>query len=141
MGTHRAAARYAKSLIELSQEQKSLEKVIEDMRLFAKVTKENRKLAVVLKNPIIPASKKKALILALFEKRVQPLTLKAFNLIIAKGRESILEEIAIEFINEYNELKGIVEATVSTPFKLDDSQREEITKIVEKTTNKKTSSR
>lgn len=137
MGVHRAAVRYAKSLIELSQEQKVLEKVIEDMKLFNKVVEDNRELAVVLKNPIIPADKKKAIIKSLFEKRVQIITLKAFDLIIAKGRESILDEIAVQFINEYNVIKGIVEATVSTPYKLDEKQRNEIIKIVEETTGKK----
>ena len=137
MGTHRAAIRYAKSLIELSQEQKSLEKVNEDMRLFTKVTSENRELAVILKNPIIPSGKKKAVIKALFEGKVQPIPLKAFDLIVAKGRENILEEIAVQFASEYNVIKGIVEALVSTPYKLDGEQRKKIIEIVEETTGKK----
>ncbi len=130
MGSHRASARYAKSVIELAQEQGLLEKIREDMLLFTKTINENRKLEVVLKNPIVPAGKKKAILKALFEKKIQPLTYKAFELIISKSRENILDEIAIEFINEYNTLKGIAIATVATPYKLDDKQRNEITKIV-----------
>lgn len=130
MGSHRASVRYAKSVIELAQEQKSLEKVKEDMLLIIKTIHENRELGVVLKNPIVPADKKKAILKALFEKRVQPLTYKTFELIVSKSRESILDEIAIEFINEYNTLKGIVVATVITPYKLEGKQRNEITKIV-----------
>jgi len=130
MGSHRAAARYAKSVIELAQEQKSLEKVKEDMLLFTQVINDNRELEVVLKNPIVPADKKKAILKALFEKRIQPLTYKAFELIVSKNRESILDEIAVEFVNEYNVLKGISVATVTTPYTLDEKQRKEISKIV-----------
>ncbi len=130
MSSHRASVRYAKSVIELAQEQEILEKVKEDMLLFTKVIDENRELKVVLKNPIVPAGKKKAILKSLFEKRIQPLTYKAFELIISKSRESILDEIAIEFVNEYNALKGIVVATVITPFKLDAAQHKEISKIV-----------
>ncbi|MCF6359568.1 MAG: ATP synthase F1 subunit delta [Cyclobacteriaceae bacterium] len=130
MGSHRASVRYAKSVIELAQAQKSLEKVKEDMLLFTQVINENRELEVVLKNPIVPADKKKAILKALFEKRIQPLTYKAFVLIVSKNRESILDEIAIEFVNQYNVLKGIAVATVTTPYTLGDSQRKDITKIV-----------
>ncbi len=130
MSSHRASVRYAKSVIELAQEQKSLEKVKEDMLLFIQVINDNRELEVVLKNPIVPADKKRAILKALFEKRVQPLTFKAFDLIVSKNRESILDEIAVEFVNQYNVLKGIAVATVITPYKLDKGQHKDITQIV-----------
>lgn len=130
MGSHRAAVRYARSVIELAQEQKSLEKVKEDMLLFTKTIDENRELGVVLKNPIVPSVKKRDILKALFEKRVQPLTFKAFELIVSKNRENILDQIAIEFISEYNILKGIAVAMVTTPYSLDANQRKEITKVV-----------
>ncbi len=130
MSSHRASVRYAKSVIELAQAQKSLEKVKEDMLLFTQVINDNRELEVVLKNPIVPTDKKKAILKALFENRIQPLTYKAFELIVSKNRESILDEIAVEFVNQYNVLKGIAVATVITPYKLGKEQREEITKIV-----------
>jgi len=137
MGSHRASVRYAKSVLELSKEQKSLEKVKEDMLLFTKIVTENRELGVVLKNPIVPADKKKSILKALFEKRVQPLTFKAFELIISKNREGILDEIAVAFINEYNLLKGIVVASVTTSYTLEDKQRKEVIKIVEEITGLK----
>ncbi len=130
MGSHRASVRYAKSVIGLAQAQKSLEKVKADMLLFTKVINDNRELEVVLKNPIVPTDKKKAILKALFEKRIQPLTFKAFELIVSKNRENILDEIAVEFVNEYNLLKGIAVATVITPYTLGDEQRKEIIKIV-----------
>ncbi len=137
MSSHRAAIRYAKAVIELAQAQKSLEKVKENMLLFTQVINDNRELEVVLKNPIVPADKKRAILKALFERRVEPLTFKAFDLIVSKNRESILDEIAVEFVNEYNVLKGIAVATVITPYKLGDEQRKEITNIVAEITGMK----
>lgn len=113
-----------------------LEEVKADMLLFTKTIEENRELEVVLKNPIVLSDKKKGILKALFEKRVQPLTYKAFELILLKNRENILDEIAVEFVNEYNTLKGIAVATVATPYKLDNTQKKEISKIVEDITEK-----
>ena len=62
MSSHRASVRYAKSVLELAQEQNSLEKVKEDMLLITKTINENRELDVVLKNPIVPADKKKGIL-------------------------------------------------------------------------------
>lgn len=137
MGTHRASVRYAKSVIELAQEQNSLEKVKADMLLLTKTITENRELGVVLKNPIVPSDKKKGVLKSLFQSKVQPLTYKALELIIAKNRENILDEIAVEFINEYNILKGIAVASVVTPIALDDKQQKEIVKIVAEVTGLK----
>jgi len=137
MSSHRASVRYAKALIEISQEQNCLENVKEDMQLFTKVISENRELAVVLKNPIVPAFKKKAILKALFEKRIQTITFKAFELIISKNRENILDEIAVQFVAQYNLIKGIVVANVTTPYTLDISQKGDISKLVESITQKK----
>lgn len=136
MGTHRASVRYAKSLIELSQEQKVLEKVIEDMKLFSKIIEESREFANILKNPIIQTYKKRKVLKAIFDKRVQPLTIKAFELILSKNRENMLAFIATDFINEYNILKGIAVAHITTPFTLDTDQRKQVNELVTEITGK-----
>jgi len=137
MSSHRASVRYAKALIEISKEQNSLEQVKEDMQLFSKVISENHELAVILKNPIVQAHKKAAILKALFEKRIQPIAFKTFELIISKNRENILDEIAIKFVEQYNLFKGIVVANVTTPYALESTQKQEIIKLVENITQKK----
>lgn len=137
MGSHRASIRYAKSLIELSQEQNSLEKVKEDMILFSNVIESNRDFANILKNPVIQTDKKRKVLKAIFDKRVQPLTLKAFELILTKNRENMLAFIATDFINEYNILKGIAVAHITTPFTLDNDQRKQVNELVTEITGKK----
>jgi F-type H+-transporting ATPase subunit delta len=66
MQNHRAASRYAKSLIGLALEQKVLEEVHSDMLLFTAVAEENRVFSVMLKNPIITHDKKKNILRCTF---------------------------------------------------------------------------
>jgi len=136
MPSHRAASRYAKSLIELAQEQKILDKVYEDMRLFSAVLDKNRIFAAMLKNPIIVHFKKIKVLHALFDNRMNKLTLAAFDLITKKNRENILAEIAIEYQIQYNILKGLQEAEVTTTIKLDEALRKKFSELVSQISGK-----
>lgn len=112
MSVFTVASRYAKSLIDLSQEQGNLDAVKTDMEQFIGVLKQNPELAAVLKNPIMKQDKKKNILAALFDGKIQPSISAFFNILVTKGRAGILYDIALEFIREYNEVKGIVHATV-----------------------------
>lgn len=130
MRSHRAASRYAKSLLELAQERKILDKVFADMQLFTAVVEDNRVLAVMLKNPIITHDKKRNILRGLFGKRMTELTLLTFDLITRKNRENILVEVAKEFQTQYNDLMGLQVAEISTTIKLDDKLRESFKTLV-----------
>jgi F-type H+-transporting ATPase subunit delta len=53
MADNRAAARYAKALIELSLEKGVMEEVHTDMQSFAQVVAANRGLDLMLQSPIV----------------------------------------------------------------------------------------
>lgn len=137
MQSHRAASRYAKSLLELAQEKKIIDKVYADMQLFTAVAEENRVFSVMLKNPIINHEKKRNVLRALFEKRMTDLTILAFDLITKKNRENILEEVAREFMIQYNNLKGLQMAEIATTITLDDKLRKNFNDLVEEISGKK----
>jgi F-type H+-transporting ATPase subunit delta len=137
MRSHRAASRYAKSLIELAQEKNIVDEVFADMQLFSAVAEENRVFSVMLKNPIINHEKKRNVLRALFEKRMTDLTILSFDLITKKNRENILEEVAREFRIQYNSLKGLQVAEISTTIELDDKLRKSFTELVEEISGKK----
>ena len=139
MRSHRAATRYAKSLIELAKEQKVLDDVYGDMKLFTAVIEQNRVLAVMLKNPIINHDKKRNVLHALFDKRMNKLSLLAFDLITKKNRESILAEISTEFQVQYNAFKGLQVADITTTIELDDELRKKFNELVEEISGKKAS--
>lgn len=118
MSVFTVASRYAKSLIDLSKEQGKLDLVKGDMEQLIGVLKQNPELMAVLRNPIMKTDKKKSILKALFQDKIEPTILSFFNILINKGRGGILYDIALEFVREYNEVKGIVNATVVSAAKL-----------------------
>ena len=137
MQSHRAATRYAKSIIELAKEQKVLDEVYGDMKLFSAVIEQNRIFSVMLKNPIVNHDKKRKILHALFDTRMNKLSISAFDLITKKNRESILAEISTEFQVQYNAFKGLQVADITTTINLDDELRNKFNSLVEEISGKK----
>jgi len=124
------ASRYAKSLIELAKEQNVLEAVYQDMLLFKDTADKNRGLMLALKSPVVRHEKKLAILKALFEARVNPVSYAIFTIITKKNREAILDEIANEFIQSYNLNQGIQRATVTTTTPLTEALRKQFSDMV-----------
>ncbi|MCB9324179.1 MAG: ATP synthase F1 subunit delta [Lewinellaceae bacterium] len=106
MSVQRIASRYAKSLMDLAVEQNKLERVLEDVQSFRATTKV-RDFHLLLKSPIVHATKKVNILKLLFGAKYDELTMAFLNIIINKGREPYLPEIADEFVAQYREMKGI----------------------------------
>ncbi|WP_153800218.1 ATP synthase F1 subunit delta [Foetidibacter luteolus] len=114
MPNPRLATRYAKSLVDLAKEKGQLEAVYADMNYLLAVIKSSKDFVAFLRSPIINADKKNAVIAAVTANKVGPLT-EAFNqLLIKKGRESDLPEIAAAFVDQYNHIKGIHRVKLTT---------------------------
>lgn len=113
MSVQRIAGRYAKSLIDLSLEQNKLERIVEDVKSFKQVS-QNREFYMLVKSPIVQASKKQAIVKALFDGKYDELTMSFLQLLIQKGRESYLPEIANEFIAQYKSIKHITTVKITT---------------------------
>lgn len=107
MNNPRLAARYAKSLVDLSLEMNQLETVYDDMKYFKQLQKTNPDFTALLRSPIISSDKKEKIITAVISEQVSDITSRFTNLLVRKNRESNLPEIAETFIDQYNKLKGI----------------------------------
>lgn len=129
MSETRAASRYAKSLLGLASEKKALEEVHDDMLYFTRVCDQNRDFYLMLKNPIIKHDKKLAILNKVFNK-AHKLTLAIFEIITRKNREPLLPVIAKEFHIQYNIIKGIEKATVTTAIALDKELRKQMEALV-----------
>lgn len=127
MSVLRIATRYAKSLMELSIEQGKLEQVSSDIQLLSETVR-NREFYMLLKSPIIHTDKKKAIIDAIFKGKLDVLTLAYLHLLIEKGREVYVPEIAAEFVHQYKQLKKITSVTVSTAAEMSDAVLAELRK-------------
>ncbi|SRR5690606_4448380 len=130
MSEFKVASRYAKSLIDLAQEQGNLEAVKNDMEQFVAVLYANKELQAVLKNPIMKQDKKRNILDALFDKRIHPSIIAFFHIMVRKGRAGILYATAREFIREYNEVKSIVHATVVSATTLSTKNLDALRKVI-----------
>ena len=110
----RLAGRYAKSLIDLAVEKNQLEEAYKDMVFLQALCKSNPDFVALLKSPIISADKKQAIIKALTEGKVSGIAAAFISLLIRKGRESVLPQIAPAFIEQYKRLKGIQTVSLTT---------------------------
>jgi F-type H+-transporting ATPase subunit delta len=138
MAVATVAARYAKSLLDLAKEQGIAETMYTDMKFVKQTLAKNRQLAVVLKNPIVRAEKKNAVMKAVFASRLNPLAMSFFQIIANKNREAIIDAIADQFVIQYEVLKRVERATIITTMPLTDALREQFRAIVMKYTTGKT---
>jgi F-type H+-transporting ATPase subunit delta len=114
MQSPRLAGRYAKSLVDLSQEKGQLETVYKDMLYLQQVSKQSKEFVVLIKSPVIKADKKNAILDAVTKGKVSELTAAFNRLLVTKGRESVLPEIVNAFIDQYNAIKGINKVKLTT---------------------------
>jgi F-type H+-transporting ATPase subunit delta len=126
MSAIRLASRYAKSLLDLSLELGQLEEVFGDMKQVAAVIGASRELKVMLKNPIINAEKKHKVVDAIFGKDSNKITKTFLTLMVNKGREPYLEDIAKSFIQLYNKYKHITPVVITTAVQFDKAYTDEL---------------
>lgn len=125
------AIRYAKSLIDIAEEQKALEAVNKDMDLLVHTIKANPQLNAVLANPIIYHDKKIKIIDAIFSGKVSAVTIAFLNLMVNKGRAEIIYPAALEFVNQYDIKKNITKATVVSAAELSAANKKTIIAEIE----------
>lgn len=121
MPNPRLANRYAKSIVDLAIEKNQLEVVYADMKYIQAVCMASKEFISLLKSPVIKADKKIAIIEAVTKGNVSELTNLFNKLLVNKGRESDLFEIANAIIDQYNEIKGIHQVTLTTAVEVSDS--------------------
>jgi F-type H+-transporting ATPase subunit delta len=126
MQNPRLATRYAKSIIDLSVEQNQLEAVYNDMKLVTAVCKSNADFVAVLRSPIIKADTKGKILTATIAPKVGKITAAFITLLINKGRESNLPEIAQAFVEQYNTIKGIRKVKITTATAISDETKNAI---------------
>ena len=125
MSVARIARRYAQSLIEMAVEQQKLDRILEDVKSFQEAA-QVRDFYLLLKSPIIHHSKKQQIVEMLFGSKYDDLTMAFLRILINKGREGYLPEIAKEFIAEYKKKKHITTVRITTPAPLSEAMLRKI---------------
>lgn len=136
MKNARAAVRYARSLIDLAQEKNLLDKINEDMELLKNTISESHDLELMLASPVVKSDKKIAVLEAIFAGKIDALSLSFINLITNNGREQLLAAIAGSVIQQYQEIKGIVVAEITSAVQLTESIKSKIVAKIKAELNK-----
>ncbi len=126
MSEIRISGRYALSLFDLAIEQKNLELVQADMKLFVDTCNENHALLSILKSPIIDGDKKTGVLEGVFAKHFNSLSIAFMRIIVKKRREKFLLAIATEFLELFKAHHNIVTALVTTATAINDEVKKEI---------------
>lgn len=126
MPNPRLATRYAKSLFDLAKEKNSLEDTLADMQTLSSICHKSREFENMLRSPIIKADKKTQVVKMILKDSIHPITQGFVNLLIAKGREANLPEIAQAFVTQYNTSKNIKTLKLITAIPLDAKMQEAI---------------
>lgn len=115
----RVAYRYAKALVQLAVETNKLDEVKKDVDYI----REHRhaEFNAVMASPIIRGAKKSKVFKAVYHGRVSELTEAFFDLVFSKGREFVIRDIGEAFNMQYDEIKGNINATITTAVPIEDA--------------------
>ncbi len=120
------AYRYARSLMDLAQERGQVDGVYADMGLVAETTAASHDLRVLLKSPVVKPDNKAAILNKVFAGKVGEITSRFIGILVRKGRESMLPQVAAAVQELYKQRKGIVTAQVTSAAPLTDSTRQQV---------------
>ena len=106
--------------MELAMEQGKLTQVSADIISLNNATS-NRDLYLMLKSPIIHPDKKIEILTAIFKNNFDSLTMAYLSLLVNKGREGYIPEIAAEFATQYKSFQKITSVKVITATEISDA--------------------
>lgn len=124
------AYRYAKSLLDLALEQGQLKQVHEDISLVADTCADSRELRTLLKSPVMRADRKQQVLHKAFTGRIGQIVFTFITVLVRKGREGLLHDIAAAFEELHRVHEGVVMCTVTSAVELGEEERAKVLAIV-----------
>jgi F-type H+-transporting ATPase subunit delta len=133
MASKRVASRYARALLGLASERNELDRVEEELRMIASLVDDSREFELMLISPVVKPYKKKNILQAIFKDSFSDLISEFINILVTKGRESLLPTIVVEALLQLRIKKNIQAVEVRSATPLEESTRDivlaEIAKI------------
>ena len=130
-----AAKRWAKALIELSEENNEIskEEILSDLKEVGETISSSVELSDVLNNPSISIEEKQVVLCKLFQDKIMPIVYNFIFALNLKKRIGIINEIAEEFQSQLEELKNIVRVNITSAIEISEDKKNEIkNRIAEK---------
>ncbi len=116
------ARRYARALFDLAVEKNILQQIEADLTGIRQVLAESKELQTFLQHPQTDAAVKKDKIKSIFSGKVSEYVLSLMLLLIDRRRESILSEVADEFVGMSNRANNVVDAEIVSAVPLDEQE-------------------
>src|SRR5688572_9433344 len=122
------ARRYARALLEVASESKTLDEVTRQLSGFAKALQENQELADILLNPAVTRAQRSGVVEALLKAAggVSPAVANLMRLLVDRGRIGYLPDIARVFLDMADTRAGRVRGKVTSAVPL---SQETVTRI------------
>jgi len=137
MNQSKISVRYAKAFFEFAVEKNMLNTAIADMQLLDNTHSSIPEFCEFMQNPLVVPSNKKKIVTALFSSRMAKESVDFLNLIIENKRENCLHNILLNIAEMYKKHEGITSVKVSTASAMNNTQKQELTAIIEKKYNTK----
>lgn len=134
------ARRYAKALSDVAGESGSREAVRKELELLAAILAEHAELAVVLRNPAIPAERKSAIVKAVLKmahSEMSSVTDNLIGLLITNRRTGLLDQILAAYQQELDARSNVIAAELVTRSELDPDMRTSLTSRLEQALNRR----
>ena len=129
--------RYAKALVELGVEQKSVESYGDELAAVKDVLSQEDLLRQLLDSPTLDLDKKEAMLADLCKAmELSEGMTKFLGLLLDKGRIGYVGQIEENYRRLADELSGILSAKITSAVELDDVQQQAIATSLEKQTGK-----
>jgi len=125
MSGNRAAIRYAKAVLQQAKEVGAADMVFDDMQDVFNTIKSNKELQHLLKSPLINANDKKEALLKIFEGGSKE-TKSMIRVLIDNQRTQLLTDVSKNFIDLYNDEKGVKVAQVTTAIPLSEEIEQKV---------------
>jgi F-type H+-transporting ATPase subunit delta len=136
MAYSRAAARYAKSFLQLANEKGLLEDAVKDMQMINETCVASKDLIQLLESPIVKTYKKLSILEAIFKSNVSEFTFSFIKLVTEKKREGVIDDIAAAFADLYLEHQNILKAVIKSVNGVDDVILAKVREMVKAAYNK-----
>jgi F-type H+-transporting ATPase subunit delta len=133
------ARRYARALLEVAAESKTLEETKEQLASFAQVLQKNQDLADVLLNPAFTRPQRTAVVEALFKAAggLTPAVSNLMRLLVDRGRLGYLPDIARVFLDMADQRAGVVRGRITSAAPLPAESMQKLQAALERITQRK----
>lgn len=138
MSSGSLARRYAKALMEIGVENKSYERIGQDVESLSKAILSSKELSGLLTNPLFPRSEREKIVLSILDRIGASKTVINFcRLLLDRERMNVIPDISRALNSMIDELSGQVSADVLTAKPLSPAQQDELIKTLEEISGKK----